>query len=214
MKKFDYLYSLLVALPPDLESIENELKSNSFSSEDITRVACDFADECFCEYRGFLYEKGRVPEDSELHSTYIYDICKLLLKYGLNPNLIISEDAYSEDNIMHSIYWIDKPYVSADTLRLLLENGGDPGLWIYGDSLYESVDFDVWHDANDWCSDDNYYKYAFESRVHFWMVLMGFIADKDDKESDYINHEKYTWKKSSDSTGEYEVIIVKKTSEV
>ena len=32
--------------------------------------------------------------------------------------------------------------------------------------------------------------------------------------SDYINHENYTWKKSSDSTGQYEVEIVKKTTEV
>ena len=210
MKNNENILSLLLELPPDLVEIEEELKNNLYSPKDITSVACSFAEECFREYTDFIEEKGRIPLDTELHSTYVYQVCVLLLKYGLEPNMLIGDNPYTEDNIMNSIYWIDKPCVSADTLKLLLENGGDPRLWVEGESLYDMVDFDVWYDVNEGYAHNERYKYIFESRFHFWLVLLGFIAEEGTKEKDYINHEKYTWRIKASGRNQYEVEIVEK----
>ena len=52
-----------------------------------------------------------------------------------------------ESNIMYQIYWIDKPYVAADTLKLLLENGGNPLLEVDNESIWQLSDFDIWFDV-------------------------------------------------------------------
>lgn len=97
MKNIDYLLSLLNELPPDLNKIENELKNNSYTAEEVTTVACYFAESCFIECRRFKEEHNRVPLDEELHSTHIHNICKHLLKYGLDSNMVVGEK-YSEYN--------------------------------------------------------------------------------------------------------------------
>ena len=76
MTKAKYLYSLLCALPPDLKKIEEELKSKNYSSVDVTQAACEFCEECFGEYTDFINEHSREPYDYEIHTSYVYDICK------------------------------------------------------------------------------------------------------------------------------------------
>ena len=116
MKSIDCLLAILNELPPDFNKIETELKNNLYTAEEVTTIACYFTESCFLEYRDFTNEHNRSPLDEELHSTHIYDICKLLLKYGLDPNMVVGEK-FSEYNIMNELRHIDKQYVGADTLR-------------------------------------------------------------------------------------------------
>ena len=190
MTNAEYLCSLLSVLPPNLEEIEKELKSKNYSSEEVTEAACEFCRECFLEYTDFIDAHNREPYKNEIHSSYVYDICKLLLEYGLDPNLVLGEK-FSETNIMYEVYWITKPYVAADTLRLLLEHGGNPMLIFDDEPFYHMVDLDIWFDVTEGYYTDPWYKVKFDCIFHFWLVLLGAVAEEGSDEKNYINHEDY-----------------------
>lgn len=67
------------------------------------------------------------------------------------------------------IPYIDHEYVSADTLRLLLENGGDPNLRIDMESAFEEADFEVWFGAV-----EQEVRWRYDAWVHTWMVLLAY----------------------------------------
>lgn len=207
-RKAEILCDLLTELPPDFVRIEKELKTNLYSSQEITLAFARFCDNCFCDYSDFVYYKRRKPYNYETHSTYAYDICKLLLKYGLDPNLKYDDIVFS-CNIMDAVYSIDKPYIAADTLKLLLENGGDPNIWIESETLYEMVDFDIWFDDTHGFATEENFKDKFDCRFHCWLVLKGFIANDGDIEKNYINHEKYTYRFIKDEDGNHDIEVVK-----
>ena len=190
MTNTEYLCSLLNTLPPDLMKIENELKSKSYSSKEVTLAACIFCEECFLEYTDFIDEHKREPLEHEIHSSYVYDICKLLLKYGLDPNLVFGEKNF-EFNLMYEIYWITKPYVAADTLRLLLAHSGDPMLPFDNEPLYDMVNFDIWFDITEKYYLEPSYAVKFDCRFHFWLVLLGSVSKEGSQEQQYLNHEDY-----------------------
>ncbi len=209
MNNIDYLLSLLNELPPDFDKIENELKINSYTPEEIATAACYFTESCFCEFRDFKEEHNRIPLDEELNSTYIYDICKLLLKYGLDPNMVVGEK-YSEYNIMNEMRYIDKPYVGADTLRLLFENGGNPYNECDGFSLYHDIDFGIWFDVTDGYAEQDYYENMFDCNFHCYLVLQGFTADDENPEAvNFKNHEQYTYKLVKKDDNKWDLLTVR-----
>ena len=59
--------------------------------------------------------------------------------------------------------------MAADTLKLLLENGGDPNLVVDGDSIFTDVDFDIFFGAV-----EQHMRITYDSNVHYWMVLVGY----------------------------------------
>ena len=172
MSKTEYLLSMLMKLPPSLDVIEKELQATEYTAEEVTLAACKFADNCFLECRDFKEEFGRMPNKEEAHSSYIYDICELLLKYGLNPNLIIEDT-----NIMYELRYVDYKYMAAETLKLLLENGGDINI-DYGDEpLFQGLDFDIVFDVVEL---DN--KELFDKEFKLWILMIGYGATiKDNK---------------------------------
>ena len=204
---YEYLYSLLSALPPDFTEIEKELKTNNYSSKEVTLVACRFCKDCFDEYTDFVDENFREPLDCEIHSSYVYDVCKLLIKYGLDPNLVMHNDG-EETNIMFEIYWITKPYVAADTLRLLLENGGNPYLEFENVPFIYTVDHDFWYDVAEKYYDEAFYTVKFDCRFHFWLVMRGADA-ANEQEKNYLNHHMYTYEVAGGNGKAKEVIIKK-----
>lgn len=209
MTKTEYLYSLLNSLPPDLEEIDEELKGKNYSPEEITLATCEFCKECFSEYTDFIDEYNREPLEHESHSSYVYNICKLLLKYGLDPNLVLGEK-HSETNIMHELYWITKPYVAADTLRLLLAHGGNPKLIFDDEPFYNMVDFDIWFDIANGYYVEPFYKIKFDCRFHFWLVLRSAVAEKGSDEKKYINHEHYVPAITKTADGHWNIGVEKK----
>lgn len=192
-RKAEMLCDLLSELPPDFVRIEEELKTNLYSLEEVTLAFTKFCDTCVCEYSNFMHYNMRKPFDHEIRSTYAYKICDLLLNHGLEPCFRCDEMPFS--NVMDAVYYIDKPYVAADIIKLLLEHGGNPCIWSESESFYDMVDFDVWSDVSDgnFKIDSPYYTRA-ECWFHCWLVLRGFVAEEGTKEKDYINHEKYSIK--------------------
>ena len=164
-------------------------QDNLCTNECISESFCKFAEECFCEYSDFIEQHGRKPLDEEIHSTYIIPLCELLLKHGLDPNYVFGEK-YDESNIMYKIDWIDKPYVAADTLKLLLENGGNPLVEVDDESIWQLSDFDIWFDVLHGYAQQEDYMLKFDSMFHFWLVLRGFLSNEEEK---FKDHSLYTY---------------------
>ena len=200
------LFNLFMTLPPDYARIEQLIKAENYSCECISETFCKFAEECFCECSDFMDEHGRKPLDEEIHSTYVFLLCELLLKYGLDPNYVFGEKN-SESNAMYEIYWIDKPYVAADTLKLLLEHGGNPYTEIDGESLWHLSDFDIYFDVAHGYAQERDYKQKFDNRVHFWLVLRGFLSQE---EAMYKEHHLFTYKLDAYGSSNWNLKIVPK----
>lgn len=177
MNNIEKLFSLLMGLPPSFVDIENELKNNDYTSEEITLVACKFAENCFCESRDFEDEHGRKPDVEEVHSSYIYSVCKLLLKYGLNPNLVVG-DENNQTNIIYELRYVEHKYVAAETVRMLLENGGSTHIVVNGVSVFDELDYDVVFDVVEL---EN--KSMFDAEFKLWLMMIGYGAKMSDGKS-------------------------------
>jgi len=166
--KENQLFELLTSIPPDFDRAEALLKSSGFSTTELTKVALEYAGECFCDAGDFARQNGICHTEEvfpDLNSTYIVEVIRLLLQHGLDPNEI-----YDDDNIMNSIKFIDNEYLAADALLLLLEHGGKHDLYIpgKGETLFEDIDFEIWFGTN-----EQYDRQRFAAWVHSWMVLIG-----------------------------------------
>lgn len=159
-EKQELLMNELNNVPPNLDKIKKLLDENDYSSEDVTYVATAFAENC--EFESYEYFKS---ENAQVRSKYLYDIVKLLLKYGLNPNIVFDNDV----NIMESLIYNDYEYVAADTLNLLLANGGDVNLAVGGKRIFDQVDFAVVFDAV-----EKRDRRKYDALVHFWFVMLGY----------------------------------------
>lgn len=172
------LLELLMEIPPRFDVAKSYLEVNQLSPDEVTRVANVYADKCFLDFGDYLSERypdcnlskleiptGIVPE---LHSAYIYDVVKLLLQFGLDPNAVYIVE-YNHYNIMNLVVHIDHGYLAADTMNLLLENGGDPNLAVEIETIYEYVADDVWFGA---IEQENRWRY--DSWIHLWMVLLAY----------------------------------------
>ena len=160
------LITELNSIPPNFNEIKKLLNENDYSSEDVTYVATAFVENC--EFESYEYFKS---ENAQVRSKYLYDIVKLLLEYGLNPNTVFENDK----NIMESLMFNDYEYVAADTLGLLLEYGGDVNLEIDEERLFDRIDFDVVFDAIEQSDRKRY-----DALVHCWLVMLGYGAKNAD----------------------------------
>lgn len=176
--KAQRLLELLMEIPPKFEDARSYLEVNQLSPDEVTRVANIYADKCFLDFDDYLFETypdcdlsemeiptGTVPE---LHSAYIYDVVKLLLQFGLNPNAVYATQ-HGNYNIMNLILYIDHGYLAADTMVLLLESGGDPNLVVELETIYECVLDDVRFGAI-----EQEIRWRYDSWIHLWMVLLAF----------------------------------------
>ena len=165
------LFDLLFAIPPEMVSAELYLQKNELTESEVTRVAIRYADECFCDAGDFAWENN-LPHTEKivpgLHSTHLYDVVNLLLRYGLDPNGV-----HDEDNVMDLLKYVDNELLAADTLALLLENGGKTNLGIpyTCGELFNEVNFDVFFDAVEQTD-----RVRYMSLVHYWLVLIGYGA--------------------------------------
>ena len=174
-EKSQRLLDTLMTIPPDFSTAEKLLQQECFSSDEVTKVAMRYAEKCFLDiadtfrtdpddrisFTGFIPPAGVIPG---LHSTYLYDVVKLLLDYGLDPNAIIDED-----NIMEMLLYVDNEYVAADTIALLLEHGGNPNLNMDGQSVFGMVDLEIWFG-----SAEQELRWRYDAWVHTWMVLLAY----------------------------------------
>lgn len=181
--KSKQLFDMLMQIPPDYAVIHAELESTHYLPEEVTAAALKFCDECYDEsferscsegndlqFEYFTSMLGPIPGE---HSTHLFDIVKLLLEYGLDPNMVIDST-----NIMDMMRYIVNEYIAADTLALLIEHGGRPDVTLDGFEVFKEIDYDILFDAFNQ-SDRRYY----DSLVHCWFVWLGYGARLDNGES-------------------------------
>ena len=156
------LLNKLNELPPNLEEISRLISEEDYSKDDISLVGALFIDGAQSEDDGGTPLTEYFP--IEPHVPYLYEILQLLLEKGLDPNAV-----YDGISIMQCLLYVSTPYVAADCLALLLENGGDPGLEVDGWRLFDDLDFDVIFDAFN--QED---RVCYDALVHCWFVMLGF----------------------------------------
>ena len=168
--KSEELLKQLLIMPTDLTATESLLKEKNYGSDEVSRAGYDYAEYCWSECADYIdshYDEfccSRAKNISGIHSTKMLEVFKLLLKYGLNPNAICEGES-----IMSCVSSVYNGYVAADTLALLIENGGDPHSIIDGEDLFRYTDFRVMFDAF------NMENRAFyDSVVHCWFVMLGY----------------------------------------
>ena len=158
----------LLEMPPRFD----RTLCSSMPKKSINKIALAFTENCMHEYgdhrnredgNGILH--GIVPG---LHSTYLYDVIKFLLEFGLEPNFTIDDDVYC-DNLLRGLLFVDNELVAADTMALLMEHGGDPNLIVDGESIFEHIDFEIWFG-----SIEQELRFRYDAWVHIWMVLVGY----------------------------------------
>lgn len=173
------LLELLWTIPPQFEEAKAYLDANQLSADEVTRVANIYADKCSRDLDDYIGE--RCPDDctmrdvpipqgiiSKIPSGHIYGVVALLLQYGLDPNVVYEADGRTY-NIMRLIMSIDNEYIAADTMRLLLDNGGDPNLTAGIETIFECIDYDVWFG-----SVEQEIRWRYDAWVHVWMVLLAY----------------------------------------
>lgn len=157
------LLEKLNTIPPNLDEIDTLIKGGDYTKDDISLIGTAFIDDYYVVFD--TTDSGGYIR-IEPQALYVYEIVKLLLQHGLNPNAI-----YEDTNIMSSMQYISTPYVAADTLALLLENGGNTSLEIDGMRIVEDLDFAVIFDAF-----NQEIRSSYDSLVHCWFVMLGYGA--------------------------------------
>lgn len=187
--KANELFERLMQIPPDLASIEESLKAGEYSAEEISMVAAEYSGYCMIEVEfdddGNYVDKeiakllpGEVLENHV--SRYLYDVVSLLIPYGLDPNAVYG-GKFDETNIMAEMQFVGNGYIPADTLALLLENGGDPNLRVDGIRIFDDIDFAVCFDA---IGQD--IRTSYDALVHCWFVMLGYGATATDRDGNPI----------------------------
>lgn len=164
-----WLFDIMMQLPLNLPKLEEELTRGNYTADDVSFVAAKFTDECWEDDLGEYDEVADdlVPKSAEnRHSYYLFDVVKLLLGHGLDPNRV-----YDGMNIIDQLPHIVNGYVGADTLALLMENGVDMNLTVDGWSVFWDLDYDVLFDAFNQMD-----RVRYDALVHCWFVWLGYGA--------------------------------------
>ncbi len=181
------LHQLLFTKNFDLDALKTALQSRAYTKEDINKAAYKYVDDCI-----FDLDSGDDEQQIQLRvaganvpgvaSSHMVDAVRILLEHGLDPNYIFTEALTDEIttyyNIMDELRFIDNGYIAADTLTLLLENGGNPSLIIDEDSLIREVNFELFFDLLN--QED---RLRYDALVHYWMVLVGYGARLENGEA-------------------------------
>ena len=168
----------LLEIPPDFMAARNIIHEKNLNGESITKVGIRYTDECGFDVDDYYEETEPSVSLLELevfrecipglHSTYICDVMRFLLEFGLDPNGVFHSE-FGNHNIMQELFFVENEYLGVDALVLLLENGGDPNLKIDGDSLFIDTAFDIWFG-----SVEQEARWLYDIWVHRWMVLVAF----------------------------------------
>lgn len=165
------LLAALLQIPPNLATAEKILRMGGPSAVDVTLVGATYLDECFCDATDLAAEPPDPPKEEivpGLHSTYLYPVMELLLRYGLEPCRFYDDDL----SIVGDLSYVNNEYIAADVLDLFLRSGASMDVPDqFGTTLFEELDYDVFFDAFTQRERQNY-----AALVHLWMVAVGHGA--------------------------------------
>ena len=218
------LYTACAHLPPDFECIRSLLQTGTYTPEMLAKVLLEHMDKnCTYEVSDFSYENNRSPENYEIHCGYLYEMTKLFLEFGFDPNLVIDHDGFA-----NQLQFADLEYVAADTMKLLIEHGLDPNAQFDSESVFDFVEDHIILDVSlGLLEDDEDWRY-YNIEFHLWLVLIGYgaklsngnlpIKMKDSFTTDiFRQHEKYDYRieyTKEDPDGWIMYIFDRETNEV
>lgn len=159
------LCELLDALPPDYETAIRLIDKNDFSAEDLTITGNYLIWSCIYSYR--LGDNNEILDDHrQEHLSYIKRSLDILLKSGLKPNCFDQD----HENVMFTTQYIQDPVIGPQVMKMFLENGGDPNLYISEPGFSEGTLFEYIDEKI--CMGDGDEKN--ESLVRCWLLLMAY----------------------------------------
>ena len=181
--KANNLYNLLFTKNFDAERLFAELASGVYDKDDVNLAAFQYVDDCLDDLADYEDENRKLGEIIPgFESSHMLEALRILLKYGLDPNRIIDvseiENYKEESNIMSELRFVENGYIAADSLSLLLENGGNPSIIINNASLVRDINYDLIFDLYNMPN-----RYRYDALVHYWMVLVGYGAKLENGES-------------------------------
>ena len=147
-EKSEQLLKSIIKFHNDLPALENELIEKKYLSDEISRAAYDFAEECWSDCLDYFDD-------------HYDEICFNEPKAVCDGETLISavSDVYNE-------------YLAADTLALLFEHGADPQLTTDFETLTDELILDIFFDAVEL---ENRAIYA--SKLHCFFFFLGFTGN-------------------------------------
>ena len=134
-ERMNRLYKLLSQVPPEFDAARQMMEKEKPREEELAWLAAELVNDTFGEYKDFMENvPNAVP--GRLHRDYLYQVMEFLLEQGLNPNATVND----EENAMFGLKFTDGPDVAAKTMRLLLEHGGDPNLYMASENLVSDIE--------------------------------------------------------------------------
>lgn len=169
--KSQALYDAMWKMPPDYDEIRQIIEQNELSTDEISLTAVKFIEDAFIEEADYIGPENNKPDEpviiTDFHSANLYSLMKLLIEYGLDSNKEYEECS----SVIRNLFYIGNEYVSADTLILLLENGGKTDSIVDGQRIIDDIDFDIIFDKYEQRDRRRY-----DAQVHYWLVMIGFGA--------------------------------------
>lgn len=171
------LFDLLFQTPPKFEDAKILIQVQKHNSEELTKIAINYARECSYDIGELLFGKELNPHTNShgivegYCSSYLYQVLEFLIQYGIDANAVFESDN-NYYNLMSSVMWVDNGYVAADSMRLLLENGGNPNLVIDNESIFDEFTFHIFFGAI-----EQEKRWLYNYWVHTWLVLLAFGGD-------------------------------------
>lgn len=142
--------------------IENFIIENKLTREEISIAGILILKWCVDE-RLVIFSDRRKNHKLEAVLKNLPRMFELFLKYGLEPNYI-----YDGDSMLGKIKYLWSE-IAPEVLKILMEAGGDANLIEDGESIFESLDFDVVFDVVELDNNE-----LFRAEVLCWFVLIGY----------------------------------------
>ncbi len=169
-------------IPPQYENAMLWINREKITAEEISLVAYDFVSEIL--ENDSVKSSWLIDEDeedttplTERPSAFLYDVMNFYLRNNMDPNF-----RTKSTSLMHHLCRVVNGFIAADTLKLLLENGGDPNVLSGKRTLFDTVDSFL-HQKLDQ-HDITYVKCPeFQSIIHCWFVLLGFGGNSSEKQT-------------------------------
>jgi hypothetical protein len=155
------LMKYLEEIPPNYDEVTMFLqdKDDPPSLEDLTELALYVVSLCQPEIEDILEDGEKAYEECAEHIKYSISSLKLLMTFGLDPNLYVGNGDYA----MSEASDIEDGDAGAKIIKYLLENGANPNQELHGLTLFDYVSSMIVRRGE-----------FFDNRVKCWMVLFAF----------------------------------------
>ncbi len=170
-ERINSLIQLCKEQPFNVDKIQRYVLENKLNSEEITRVAIDLCEYGMFAYGDFWFDQNREPEPHELRTHNWETLFDIFIENGLDPDLIICDNERDHKNILSFLRYLDDRDLGARILRKVLTKGGNPNIFIDGESLFKEEDSDFMLDILLGLYPE---KWQVDNVFRFWLVLIGF----------------------------------------